>query len=63
MKSELLSKFWGYPVYLGATVILPKGYEENPEVRYPVVYAQGHVGAPAFYFTDDPGTLKQQEGL
>jgi Putative esterase len=63
MKSELLSKFWGHPVYLGATVILPKGYDENPEVSYPVVYAQGYVGAPAFYFTDDPNTLKQQEGL
>jgi hypothetical protein len=63
MKSELLSKFWGYPVYLGATVILPKGYDENPEVRYPVVYAQGYLGRPAFYFTDDPSTLKQQEGL
>jgi putative esterase len=63
IKSELLSKFWGVPVYLGATVILPKGYDEHTEVRYPVVYAQGYVGSPAFYFTDDPNTLKQQEGL
>jgi hypothetical protein len=63
IRSELLSKFWGIPVYLGATVILPKGYDEQPDARYPVVYAQGYVGRPAFYFTDDPNSLKQQESL
>jgi S-formylglutathione hydrolase FrmB len=63
IKSELLSKFWGVPVYLGATVILPKGYEEHPEVRYPTVYAQGYLGRPAFYFNEDPNSAKQQEGL
>jgi hypothetical protein len=25
-----LSRFWGVPVYLGATVVLPKGYAEHP---------------------------------
>jgi hypothetical protein len=63
IKSELLSKFWGVPVNLGATVILPKGYDEHPDVRYPAVYAQGYIGAPAFYFNEDPNSLKQQEGL
>jgi hypothetical protein len=63
IKSELLSRFWGGPVYLGATVVLPKGFDEHPAVRYPVVYAQGYVGSPAFYFNEDPNTVKQQEGL
>jgi len=63
IKSELLSKFWGVPVTLGATVILPKGYDEHPEVRYPVVYAQGYLGSPAFYFNEDPNSARQQEGL
>lgn len=63
IKSELLSRFWGVPVYLGATIILPRGYAEHPDVRYPVVYAQGYVGSPAFYFNEDPSSLKQQEGL
>jgi hypothetical protein len=62
-KSELLSKFWGVPVSLGATVILPKGYDERTDVRYPVVYAQGYLGSPAFYFNEDPNSVKQQEGL
>ena len=63
IRSELLSKFWGVPVFLGATVILPKGYDERQEIRYPVVYAQGYVGSPAFYFNEDPGSVKQQESL
>jgi len=63
IKSELLSKFWDLPVYLGATVILPQGYDEHPDVRYPVVYAQGYVGSPAFYFNEDPNSASQQEGL
>jgi hypothetical protein len=41
-ESRLLSKFWGRPIYLGATVLLPKGYESHPDVHYPVVYYQDH---------------------
>ncbi len=63
IKSELLSKFWGIPIYLGATVVLPKGFAEHPDVRYPAVYAQGYLGAPAFYFNEDPNSAKQHEGL
>ncbi len=42
MRSELLSSFWGQPIYIGATVLLPKGYHENPDAFYPTVYQQGH---------------------
>jgi len=42
IKSELLSKFWGHPFYLGATILLPKGYDDNSDVYYPVEYEQGH---------------------
>jgi len=42
IESRLLSEFWGRPMYLGANVLLPAGYDENPEVRYPVHYVQGH---------------------
>lgn len=48
IKSEILSKWWGQPIGLGATVLLPKDYEQHPDVRYPVNYIQGHfsLGAP-----------------
>jgi hypothetical protein len=46
-KSAILSKWWGQPVYLGATVLLPKGYDGHPGVRYPVNYSQGHFSTRA----------------
>ncbi|MFC1514207.1 alpha/beta hydrolase-fold protein, partial [candidate division KSB1 bacterium] len=41
-QSEKLTDFWGQPIYLGATILLPKGYDTNPDVYYPVNYIQGH---------------------
>ncbi|MEZ4458020.1 MAG: alpha/beta hydrolase-fold protein, partial [Gemmatimonadales bacterium] len=54
IESKLLSAWWGRPVYLGATVLLPRGFDENPGARYPAIYIQGHfgLGAP---FGFDPG--------
>ena len=47
IQSALLTKFWGHPFYLGATVLLPAGYDTHPGVRYPVVFEQGHFGLGA----------------
>ena len=47
IQSDLLTKFWGHPFFLGATVLLPKGYDENPQQRYPTIYIQGHFGLNA----------------
>jgi hypothetical protein len=41
-RSEILSKWWGQPISLGATVLLPKDYDKHPEAKYPVNYSQGH---------------------
>ena len=62
LKSELLSKFWGAPVYIGATVLLPKGFGESPNERYPAVYSQGHFGLnPPFGFID-PADVRANAG-
>lgn len=42
MKSELLSKFWGRDMYLGAHILVPKGFNEHPEAKYPLMVFQGH---------------------
>lgn len=42
IQSELLTEFWGHPIYLGAVILLPKGYDTHPDVYYPVHYIQGH---------------------
>jgi hypothetical protein len=57
MKSELLSKFWGSPVYIGATVLLPKDFDSSSTTRYPAVYSQGHFGLGAPFGFVDPGAV------
>ena len=42
IKSEKLSEFWGRDMYLGAHILLPKGFEEHPEAKYPVMIFHGH---------------------
>ncbi len=41
-KSEKLSKFWGRDIYLGAHILLPKGFDDHPEARYPLMIFHGH---------------------
>jgi len=42
IKSERLSKFWGRDWYLSAWVLLPEGFQEHPEARYPLCVFHGH---------------------
>ena len=42
IRSELLSRFWGRDVYLGAHVLLPKGFDAHPEAHYPLMVFHGH---------------------
>jgi hypothetical protein len=42
IQSRLLSEFWGTPVYLGAHVLLPEGFDDHPQARYPLVIDHGH---------------------
>ena len=52
IQSKLLSKFWGRAIYLGAVVLLPRGYASHPDNYYPVIYQQGHFGLrPPFGFS------------
>lgn len=56
--SKLLTAFWGHPMYVGATVLLPKGYDTHPDVSYPVVYEQGHFNLrPPFGFSTEEQKL------
>ena len=42
IRSRILSDFWGQDILIGATVLLPKGYDRHLEVHYPVNYSHGH---------------------
>jgi hypothetical protein len=54
IQSPMLSKFWGRPIYLGATVLLPRDYHRTT-MKYPILYRQGHfsLAAPLGF---QPGT-------
>jgi hypothetical protein len=41
-RSEKLSAFWGRDVFLGAWILLPDGFDEHADAKYPVVVYQDH---------------------
>lgn len=42
VESKLLSEFWGRPMQLGAHVLLPEGFDEHPNAKYPLMIFHGH---------------------
>jgi hypothetical protein len=54
IQSQLLTKFWGRPVYVQAHVLLPKGYADHPNTRYPSIYTLGHGQTPLSFTTTPP---------
>ena len=54
MRSEMLSKFWGEDVYLGAHVLLPHGFDEHPEAKYPLMIFHGHFPSDLEGFRPEP---------
>ncbi len=42
IQSKLLTEFWGRPMYLGAIILLPGGYDEHPTVKYPLAIFHDH---------------------
>ncbi|MEM7739887.1 MAG: alpha/beta hydrolase-fold protein, partial [Pseudomonadota bacterium] len=52
--SERLSAFWGREMKLGAHVLLPHGYEDNPDARYPLIIFHGHYAADFGGFRPEP---------
>jgi hypothetical protein len=42
LRSEVLSRFWGRDVFLGALVLVPEGWDSHPRARYPLVVYHSH---------------------
>ncbi len=42
IRSEKLSEFWGRDMYLGAHILLPKGFDDHPKAKYPLMIFHGH---------------------
>jgi hypothetical protein len=54
IKSELLSRFWGRDVYLGAHVLVPEGFDSHPRAHYPLMVFHGHFPEDISEFRDAP---------
>ena len=54
IQSPLLTKFWGRPMYLGAIVLLPEGFDQHPNARYPLMINHGHFEAELRNFRETP---------
>jgi len=64
IQSTILTEFWGHPQYLGATILLPEGYDENPDVYYPANYIQGHFSLrPPYGFTTTEPAEENRRGM
>ncbi|MFM7222771.1 MAG: hypothetical protein ACKO03_05025 [Bacteroidota bacterium] len=42
IQSKMLTEFWGRPMYLGAHILLPEGWDTHPNVKYPLAIYHGH---------------------
>ena len=42
IQSQLLSKFWGRPMELSALVLVPEGFDEHPNARFPLMIFHDH---------------------
>jgi hypothetical protein len=54
IRSELLSKFWGRDVYLGAHVLVPRDFDAHPEARFPLMVFHGHYPSDISEFRTSP---------
>ena len=54
VQSKLLTEFWGRPMYLGAHVLIPEGFEQHPEARYPLMVFHGHFPNDFGGFSETP---------
>jgi hypothetical protein len=54
IQSERLTKFWGRPMHLGAVVLLPAGFDEHPQARFPLAVFHGHFPYTMDDFREQP---------
>jgi hypothetical protein len=60
LRSELLSKFHGRPIYLRAGVILPRDFDKDKDKRYPL---RVHIGGFGTRFDAVAGMMDEKSGF
>ena len=54
IQSELLTKFWGRPMYLSVIVLVPEGFDEHPNAHFPLVIFHDHFSDGFDNFRTEP---------
>jgi hypothetical protein len=54
IKSEMLSKYWGRPMYIGAHILLPYGFDKHPNAHFPIMVFHGHFPDDISEFSTTP---------
>jgi hypothetical protein len=58
IQSKMLTEFWGRPMYLGAHVLLPEGFDTHPKSKYPLMIYHGHFPSDFGGFSTTPPSLE-----
>ena len=62
IQSKMLTEFWGKPMFLGAHVLLPEGFDEHPEAKYPLMIYHGHFPNDFGGFSTEPPPADMDTG-
>ena len=63
IKSEMLSKFWGRDMYLQANVLVPHGFNQKSNTRYPLMIFHGHFPNTFRGFRTEPPTAPEEDTI
>jgi hypothetical protein len=54
IQSAALTKFWGRPMFVSACLLVPEGFDEHPEARFPLIIFHDHFVADFDGFRTTP---------
>jgi hypothetical protein len=54
IQSRVLTKFWGRPMFLSAIVLVPEGFDDHPNARFPLMIFHDHFAADFDDFRTTP---------
>ena len=63
IQSEILTAFWGRPMYLQANVLVPHGFDKDAATEYPLMVFHGHFPKTFGGFRPEPPTAPENDDV
>lgn len=63
IQSDLLTEFWGRPMFLQANVLVPHGFDASADAKYPLMIFHGHFPSTFGGFRSEPPTADPNDGI